>query len=83
VFVVDESTDQEFMRQTMQEAWRELKDRSPNRRMSAGEVFLAQLTRGDTTKNLFFGLCAAARPNPIQTDSAASKSRINEREFFW
>ena len=83
VFVIDESTDQEFMRQTMQEAWRELKDRSPNRRMSAGEVFLAQLTRGDTTKNLFFGLCAAARPNQIQTDSAASKSRINEREFFW
>ena len=33
VFVVDESTDQPFMRETMQRAWRQMKDRSPNRRL--------------------------------------------------
>ena len=32
VFIVDESTDQKFMRETMSEAWKGLRDRSPNRR---------------------------------------------------
>ncbi|MGH7887396.1 MAG: hypothetical protein ACREPG_06000, partial [Candidatus Binatia bacterium] len=33
VFAVDETTDQPFLRQTMQHAWAQLKDRSPNHRL--------------------------------------------------
>ena len=39
VFAIDESTDQTFMRATMQQAWRQIKDRSPNRRIGAGRGF--------------------------------------------
>ncbi len=64
VFIVDSSTDQPFMRETMQQAWRQLRDRSPNRRASAGEVSLVPLSRGDASKDLCFAICAAAKPNP-------------------
>jgi uncharacterized protein (DUF1684 family) len=62
VFAVDGSTDLTFMRQTMQQAWRELKDRSPNHRLAAGQVSLVQLSGIGTTgtRNLLFALCAAA-----------------------
>jgi hypothetical protein len=48
------------MRETMLEAWKNLRDRSPNRRMPAGEICLIELTRGSAMKNLFFAICAAA-----------------------
>jgi hypothetical protein len=60
VFILDESTDQKFMRETMLEAWKKLRDRSPNRRMPAGEICLIELTRASAMKNLFFAICAAA-----------------------
>ena len=63
VFIVDSSTDQSFMRETMQQAWRQLRDRSPNRRASVGEVSLVRLSRGDASKDLCFAICTAARPN--------------------
>lgn len=62
VFAVDETTDQPFMRQTMQRSWLETKDRSPNRRLPAGKVALVDLTGMSAAglHNLLYGLCAAA-----------------------
>jgi hypothetical protein len=60
VFVIDDSTDQDFARQTMEQAWRQIKDRSPNRRPSAGRVTLAQLNSQNAFKDLLYSLCAAA-----------------------
>jgi hypothetical protein len=62
VFAVDDMTDQPFMRQTMQRAWREPKDRSPNRRLPAGNVALVDLSgmSAASLHNLLYGLCAAA-----------------------
>lgn len=44
VFVFDESTDQQFMRNTMQMAWQQTKDRSPNRHLASGEITLLQFS---------------------------------------
>jgi hypothetical protein len=62
VFVVDETTDQPFMRRTMQRAWRQLKDRSPNHRLSAGQIALVQLSGLDARgmRNLLYAISVAA-----------------------
>jgi hypothetical protein len=60
VFAMDDTTDQPFMQRTMQAAWENLKDRSPNHRLHAGTVSLVQLPRNDGTRDLLFALCAAA-----------------------
>jgi hypothetical protein len=60
VFAIDESTDQTFMRATMQQAWRQIKDRSPNRQIGAGGVSLAQLSSKGAMRDLLYALCAAA-----------------------
>jgi hypothetical protein len=62
LFAVDDTTDQPFTRQTMQRAWRETKDRSPNRRLPAGKVALVDLSgmSAASLHNLLYGLCAAA-----------------------
>ena len=62
VFAIDGSTDQAFMRQTMQQAWRQVKDRSPNHRLAAGKIALVQLTDtgGDSMHDLLYALCGAA-----------------------
>src|SRR6185295_2909519 len=62
VFAIDDSTDQAFMRQTMKDAWRQLKDRSPNRRPAAGKIALVQLidAGGDDMQDLLYALCDAA-----------------------
>src|SRR5262245_945180 len=62
VFAIDETTDQDFMRKTMQNAWRRIRDHSPNRRLGgAGQVSLVQLSRSDAgeMRNLLFAVCAA------------------------
>jgi hypothetical protein len=59
VFIVDESTDQKFIRETMSERWKGLRDRSPNRRRPAGEIALVKLTGSGAMRNLFVALCAA------------------------
>jgi hypothetical protein len=85
VFIVDESTDQKFMRETMAEAWKGLRDRSPNRRMPAGEIYLVELTNASAMKNLFVAICAAARPRPVQAGERAplTTGREDDREFSW
>ena len=62
VFAVDGTTDQTFMRRTMQQAWRELKDRSPNYRLPAGQVSLVELSGMSAAgfHNLLYALCSAA-----------------------
>jgi hypothetical protein len=84
VFIVAESTDQRFMRETMSDAWKGLRDRSPNRRQPAGEIALVKLDRGAGMKNLSFAICAAARPRPVE---AAQPTPLTEgrddREFTW
>jgi len=82
VFVVDDSTDQEFMRETMQQAWRQIKDRSPNHRSSTGRVSLVQHTRGDATGDLLFALCAAASVKPDQAESSHYPDSGAQR-FSW
>lgn len=66
VFAVDETTDQPHLRQTMQQAWAQLKDRSPNHRLSAGQVSLVELSgmSADGFHNLLYALCAAASVKP-------------------
>jgi hypothetical protein len=66
VFAIDETTDQPYLRQTMQQAWAQLKDRSPNHRLSAGQVSLVELSRMSTNglHNLLDALCAAATVGP-------------------
>jgi hypothetical protein len=83
VFVVDETTDQEFMDRTMRHAWRQLKERSPNRRPGAGDVYLAELTRSNAIKDLLFGLCHAARAKPVQTDPSRLTAEVDDRTFSW
>jgi hypothetical protein len=62
VFAIDQRTDQTFLRQTMQHAWRQLKDRSPNHRLAEGQVALVELSgmSGKPIDNLLYALCAAA-----------------------
>jgi hypothetical protein len=64
VFAIDDSTDQTFMRQTMAQAWRQVKDRSPNRRLETAQVGLVRL--GDTggMQDLLYALCNAATGRP-------------------
>jgi len=73
------------MRETMAEAWKGLRDRSPNRRMPAGEIYLVELTNASAMKNLFVAICAAARPRPVQAGERAplTTGREDDREFSW
>lgn len=66
VFAIDQGTDQSFMRQTMQHAWRQLKDRSPNHRLAEGQVALVELSgmSAAAVENLLYALCAAAGVKP-------------------
>lgn len=62
VFAIDQSTDQTYLRQTMQHAWRQLKDRSPNHHLAEGQVELVELSGMNATAvdNLLYALSAAA-----------------------
>lgn len=62
VFAIDDSTDQAFMRQTMEQAWHLVKERSPNRRLAAGRVALVQIadTGRGAMQDLLFAICGAA-----------------------
>jgi hypothetical protein len=83
VFVVDETTDQSFMRQTMQHAWRRLRELSPNRRPGAGQVSLVQLTRSDGIRDLLFSICGAATVKPGQAGVEPLTPESDDRPFSW
>ena len=62
VFVFDDSTDQQFMRNTMQMAWQQIKERSPNRSLPSGEITLLQFAAPHRRemRNLLYAISAAA-----------------------
>jgi hypothetical protein len=64
VFVIDAGTDQTFLRQTMQQAWRQLKERSPNHRPGGGKVSLVQMADRSPMSDLLRALCTAATLKP-------------------
>lgn len=81
VFAIDDSTDQGFMRQTMVDGWRQVKDRSPNRRLAAGKVALVQLTDpgGSAMQDLLYALCSAA--TVTATGPSSLPQGKNRRDF--
>jgi hypothetical protein len=62
VFVFDESTDQKFMRNTMDMAWQQIKERSPNRRTASCEISLLHFSgrQRREMRNLLYAITAAA-----------------------
>ena len=66
VFVIDKSTDQQFMRNTMQTAWQQIKEHSPNRRLSSGQISLVQFPQlsREAMRNLLYAVSAAASRKP-------------------
>ena len=60
VFAIDKSTDQTFMRETMEQAWRQVKDRSPNRHLETAQVRLVRLGDAGGMQDLLYALCSAA-----------------------
>jgi len=75
VFVVDETTDEEFLRQTVQECWDRLRPTSPNRSSTPGELNLLRFrgSHGGALRQLLRALCAAAElPVPVDKGKPAS-----------
>jgi hypothetical protein len=66
VFVVDDTTDEEFLRQTVQEAWDRMRPTSPNRSSTVGQLTLFRLTgaRGEL-RRLLRTLSDATRAAPL------------------
>ena len=62
VFVIDDATDQQFLRTTIESAWRNMKQRSPNRRGSDGTVALVDLSSLNRRelRSLLYAISAAA-----------------------
>ena len=83
VLVVDETTDQSFMRQTMQHAWRRLRELSPNRRPGAGQVSLVQFTHSDGIRDLLLSVCGAATAKPEQAGVEPLTPESDDRPFSW
>ncbi len=83
VFVIDDSTDQDFARQTMEQAWHQTKDRSPNRRSGAGRVMLAQLNGKNAFADLLYSLCAAASGLVTRETAKPELANSEPQEFSW
>jgi hypothetical protein len=62
VFVIDNTTDESFLRETIQCAWSQIPLSSPNRQCSPSPLRLFRLAgkRGDELRQLFHVLCVAA-----------------------
>jgi len=85
VFVIDDSTDQDFMRETMKRAWRQIRERSPNRRLSRGRVSLVQLSRwnGGSIRTLLYATTVAASA-VIPAEPAKPATALSDpQEFSW
>jgi hypothetical protein len=63
VFVVDDTTDEEFLRQTVQESWHRMRATSPNRSSTPGRLRLFRFTgsHGGELRHLVRNLCSAAK----------------------
>jgi hypothetical protein len=74
VFVVDWTTDEEFLRQTVQECWERMKPSSPNRSSTPGQLRLFRFTgsHGDELRKLLHVLCGAVKPTALIEGSKAA-----------
>lgn len=66
VFVIDDTTDEAFLRQTIQQSWTQMRPASPNRVSTSESLRLFRLTslRPDRLQNLLETLSIAANPVP-------------------
>jgi hypothetical protein len=64
VFVTDDTTDEWFLRQTVQEAWNRMRADSPNRSSAPGQLHLFRFTGGAATSGACCTPCA-----PVQEQS--------------
>jgi hypothetical protein len=85
VFVIDDSTDQEFMRETMKRAWQQIRERSPNRRLSPGRVSLVRLSRwnGESVRTLLYAISVAASALSLGAPAKPSNAVSDPQEFSW
>jgi hypothetical protein len=65
VFMIDRTTDQEFLRKTMQQSWRAINPTSPNRLTPPEQVNLFQFSgkMGSDIRELLHVLCLAIEPS--------------------
>jgi hypothetical protein len=66
VFVVDDTTDERFLEQTVQESWDQMRPTSPNRASTSGGLRLFRFTgsRGGELRRLLRAMCGAALAAP-------------------
>lgn len=62
VFIVDDTTDEQFLRQNVQQSWNQMRSTSPNWLSTSGQVRLFRFTRwrGGELQQLLRALCVAA-----------------------
>jgi hypothetical protein len=84
LFMIDDSTDQAFMREAMKRAWQRIKDRSPNRRLSPARVSLVQLSRWDmrNVRTLLKAISLAAG-SASQRELLHPPTATDPQEFSW
>ncbi len=86
VFAIDETTDQEFMRKTMQNSWRRMRDHSPNRRLGGdGQVSLVQFSRSRAgeLRDLLYAVSAAASGLSLSKAAKPQIANSDSQEFSW
>jgi hypothetical protein len=66
VFIVDDTTDEPFLRHTVQRSWDRMRPTSPNRLSASGQLRLFRFTgsRGSELQQLLRTLCVAAKAAP-------------------
>jgi hypothetical protein len=75
VFVVDDTTDERFLRQTVQQSWDRMKLTSPNRSSTSGQLRLFRVTgsHGAELRRLLRALCDAAKSTtPVDRSKPAA-----------
>jgi hypothetical protein len=75
VFVVDDTTDERFLRQTVQQSWDRMKLTSPNRSSTSGQLRLFRVTgsHGAELRRLLRALCDAAQSTtPVDRSKPAA-----------
>lgn len=76
VFFIDDTTDESFLRETIQRAWSQLPPSSPNVRLNSSPLRLYRITgtEGERLRQLLETLCVAAIPVP----DAVCKPAVNQ-----
>jgi hypothetical protein len=82
VFVIDETTDEQFLLQTAQRAWERMESSSPNRSSTSGQLRLFRVTgaHGTELRGLLRALCDAAKSTTPVGDSLSTENRVPGNE---